>query len=198
MAQVEAVAAGTTASVEVEGLLLLVAVEDQVELAANAPPLAKFKGKGGAALPMREEGPSTKEKMRLLSRQLLETCEELRRDRLRAELVDELIVVDSNLNEGGKGWRKTSMNMGAPCYKADKHVDLGRRARFERWPLWRSMGRWRRLYETIWVGRGREGEETPVIYLTHLLSFDDGSLNVPGSDDLRAARVGSNRGGRDI
>lgn len=104
VAEVEAVAARSAAGVEVERLLLLVAIQDKVELSASVTSLVmcecETQGRGG---PVGEEGAATEKEVGFLAGEPLEPGQELCRDRLGAELVDELVVVDRNLEGREEG-----------------------------------------------------------------------------------------------
>lgn len=79
MAQVHAVAAGSTAGVEVERLALFVAVEDQVEFAVG------------------EKGASAEQRVCSSTCELLKAREQGLVNVARPELIDELVIVDGDL-----------------------------------------------------------------------------------------------------
>ena len=91
MTKVHRSAARPSSGIEVEGLALLEAVEDQVELAA------RVSIDGSLYAPMREDDASSDQVMRFPSGESLEACDELSVEGLGAELLDELVVVDRDL-----------------------------------------------------------------------------------------------------
>jgi hypothetical protein len=95
--------------VEVERLLLLVAVQNQVEFAVSKHTWSisvcrtmrhtASARNGGRSSPMREEGFPSEQQMRLATGQALKALEQLVVDALGAKLVDEVVVVDSHLHD---------------------------------------------------------------------------------------------------
>lgn len=108
VAEMHAVARRSTSSVEVEGLALLIAVEDEVELAAKAEQVESALGARFAlsllveSSPVREEGATAEEHVRFPSSETLEAGEQLLVNLLGPEIVDEMIVVDGHLAKGEK------------------------------------------------------------------------------------------------
>ena len=105
-------------SVKVERLLLLVAVENQVEFAVSVMRRRyqymqdcerdfRCTGRRGRSSPMREEGFPSKQQMRLASSQTLKALQQFVVDALGTKLVDQVVVVDRHLHNITRGSKRS-------------------------------------------------------------------------------------------
>lgn len=127
--------------------------------------------------PVREESPAAKEHVRLPACDSLEPLEERGVDLLRAKVVDEVIVVNSNLeNKKEVLYKHYSHNQQTPVSAAParprpllrtttEQCDEARRPQF-------------------WVVRGKWG------LVTDLFALDEPALNIPRGDYLRGSALG--------
>lgn len=109
VAKVHTPTAGTSARIQEERLLLFEFRKDTVQLSTPRNVCQNATSRGSQATgtkegtaPVAEKHPPPQQKMRLVTRDLLESIEQLLIYEFRSELLDELVVIDRHL-PGGKG-----------------------------------------------------------------------------------------------